>query len=359
MRYQEAQVEDFQNLEDEESPFFAFFGLQEQHIFLRCLRSDEERIEYLRRVAKSIKNAAASDIMIRYRWRGSYAFATAKENQNPFGIRHIRWFPMDSTSSKKGSARPKLQLAPALQANLRDAPPQDVPLTNTLDQHVPLRGRIIQVADSDQENNLSEISAVPDILGESCQAQSQGQFVNERSFFLGTTSEHCEIFTRYNFLFGDTESAALFMNEEKESSHGISLQQIPLVDILWSAKKNMFSLYNDSTSLAVAIKAATTDYLHVLGVVKQVYDELPGATLDVRVLDSPIMATQWVSHLLRNEQDMGCNRETALACITYFETGKSDVSPNYLHDVFAMSSEDSIYISKQVCAEVSNILTYC
>ncbi|KAH8691710.1 hypothetical protein GQ44DRAFT_695516 [Phaeosphaeriaceae sp. PMI808] len=281
----EAHFADVRYLKINDPPFF---GLQEQQFFLRCLRSDGESIEYLRRVAKSITGAAISDLIIRYKWRSSYAFATAKENQNPFGINHERWFPVDSTSSKIGSVRTRLQYAPP---------------TNTLDQHAPHRGRII------------------------------------------------ETYRRYNFLFGDTESAALFIDESKESLYGTFMQQVPLEDILWCAKRNMLSLYDSSASLAWAIEAATTDYLQVLDAVKQVYDELPGATLDVRVLDSPIMATQWVSHLLRDEQNMGCNRETALACITYFETGKSDVSPDYLHDIFAMSSEDSIYISKQLLCD--------
>ncbi|KAF2187672.1 hypothetical protein K469DRAFT_568624 [Zopfia rhizophila CBS 207.26] len=277
-----------------------YFGLQDPATFLRGFRSDEDRVRYLRKFAAPIPDKAIADIYIRYKWNGLYVCATAIPSQNPFGKGYERWFPE-------------------------------------------------ALAEDHNDNGSLDTSFIPTILGERCHFQGSREFYHESNFFIRYEKENK--YKRFNFLFGDSDYAALFINQERSLPQNIGLDSVPLEDVLWCINTGMMSLHDRASSLSSVIDSATTDYLRIFGTVNQIYRELPGTTLDIGVLDRPILATQWAANLLRTEEDVECNRETALSCITYFETGISDVSPEHLRDVFAMSSGDSIYISERVLCD--------
>jgi len=84
--------------------------------------------------------------------------------------------------------------------------------------------------------------------------------------------------------------------------------------------------------------------------------DLPDATIDITILNKPIVESQWAQSVMGSEVEFNCDRETALSCIAYFETGQSDIAPENLKDVFAMSSGDSIYISEQLLCDPWEII---
>ena len=109
-------------------------------------------------------------------------------------------------------------------------------------------------------------------------------------------------------------------------------------------------LHSDRPSLLISIDDTTTNALIVLSVANVIYSELPDATLDIRVLNEPIVETKWAKSILGSSDSMSDMRESTLSCIAFFETGKSNVAPDQLRDVFAMASGNSIYMSEQVSA---------
>lgn len=143
------------------------------------------------------------------------------------------------------------------------------------------------------------------------------------------------------------EDAALFIVEDRSIPPEMD-SKVPFSEILICIREHdSLSWAENSNSLLPLILAATSVDFEICNLVHLIYTHLPGATMDVRVFDEPLSSTQWGKSILKDTKSR-YSRETALSCIKFFETGKSDVSPHKLRDVFAMSCRNSIYIAEQV-----------
>lgn len=89
--------------------------------------------------------------------------------------------------------------------------------------------------------------------------------------------------------------------------------------------------------------------LRVLTEVATVYDDMSDSTIDVGVLDRPLLERRWVDGIFSGVQGQK-PRSRLFSIISYFESGIHDVDPSQLKDVIAMSSADSLF----VCLPVSN-----
>ena len=88
----------------------------------------------------------------------------------------------------------------------------------------------------------------------------------------------------------------------------------------------------------------------------KIYETLPDAKIDVRVLQAPITSMHWIRYQLELGDSMLGRVPSAtvpklflaaiFACITAFETGRFNLRPDQLHGVMAMSSGNSILVAE-------------
>jgi hypothetical protein len=81
-----------------------------------------------------------------------------------------------------------------------------------------------------------------------------------------------------------------------------------------------------------------------------VYNDLPDMTIDVGILDRPIVETQWARdiNIALDFHIPPPTQKMAFAIIAYFESGIHDVDPKQLESVIALSAADSLFVSQQV-----------
>lgn len=80
--------------------------------------------------------------------------------------------------------------------------------------------------------------------------------------------------------------------------------------------------------------------LDTLAKAKELYDELPGATVSITATKRPLHLAGWAMRVKSN-------RASRFACIAMFETGTLDIAPHTLSLVMAMSSGNSIYVANE------------
>lgn len=100
----------------------------------------------------------------------------------------------------------------------------------------------------------------------------------------------------------------------------------------------------------VVSELSRLDSLIALSAAAVLYDDLPGATIDVRCLQSRITANHWESATReRSYMETGfLPLASSFACIASFESGRFNLRPDQLTNVMAMSSGDSIFVADQL-----------
>jgi hypothetical protein len=294
------------------------FGLVNPKTLLRCLASDEDRINYLRSFASRL-SVNGPQLYIRFKERDSYALASAVGHQHPCPEGHERWYEHCGWKAEKPS---KKRRRTSIEGSSGSRP-------------------FSEVTSETEKNDCREVMN-SDLPKEYSRERIPG-FVHNDDFLLW--SGNLQDTECYKFLFGDPQTAALFIewNTSKDSQNQVP-DIIPLHDVLECLRMGIIS----TDALVSLIDSATTAWSRVLSAAKLIYAGLPGATLSVAILDEPIVTTKWASYVINSHDASDCIPEVALSCIAYLESGKSDVSPDQLTDVFALSSSDSIYISEQV-----------
>lgn len=159
----------------------------------------------------------------------------------------------------------------------------------------------------------------------------------------------CDALT-YDPIFGDPMSAALFVRRlETEQFSDLRLKTTHL---LWCLEHNLLNPVSILQQLCFPGNWRNDKIyrsLRVLTEVATVYDDMSDSTIDVGVLDRPLLERRWVDGIFSGVQGQK-PRSRLFSIISYFESGIHDVDPSQLKDVIAMSSADSLF----VCLPVSN-----
>ncbi|KAL0775879.1 hypothetical protein CaCOL14_007166 [Colletotrichum acutatum] len=100
--------------------------------------------------------------------------------------------------------------------------------------------------------------------------------------------------------------------------------------------------------------------LRALEIASALYDNMPTATISLRIVEQKLHKARWLPESLRSEHVGSANnvlststeeycrnmsRENSLACIAMFESGIFNISTDETRDVIAMSCEDSIFVA--------------
>jgi hypothetical protein len=163
---------------------------------------------------------------------------------------------------------------------------------------------------------------------------------------------------RLEFLFGDTESMAIFAKRHETSSrYFINPPSILFDDIAWYLKSGLIAIER-LERLVTNWDSPIYRTLLLLSVASTVYESLPEATVSVETLNRPFLDTHVdkskVSSLdafeickFRPSSGEHISRSIAIGLVAYFEGGY-DIDLVQLKDVMAISAGDSIYIPKKV-----------
>ena len=180
----------------------------------------------------------------------------------------------------------------------------------------------------------------------------------------------------FKFLYGDVDSAALFVVEgqeklinlvrtvEKDSDAFYSLFESEQVD----ANSMVNRLYTTFQKANMEIDPHLKS-LKALSSAAKVYKSFTNASVDVRVLQQRLYNAYWVRPLRRELSSINykfepcgtpdslqpfiLDRASAFACITMFESGTYNAKPADLENVMAMSSGDSIYVAATLLCDPS------
>lgn len=214
-----------------------------------------------------------------------------------------------------------------------------------------------------------DVARREDLLIEDFDLETMGIFwdntqLTNASFYAGGQRQ-----TRWlRFLYGDVDSAALFVVEGQEK----------LIDVVRTVEKEsdaFYSLFESGQVEAdrVVNRLHTTfqeaimeidphlKSLKALSTAAKVYKTFANASVDVRVIQQRLYDAYWVQPLMREPPSMNnvsqshetpdslrpfiLDRPSAFACITMFESGTYNAKPANLENVMAMSSGDSIYVA--------------
>ena len=85
--------------------------------------------------------------------------------------------------------------------------------------------------------------------------------------------------------------------------------------------------------------------LKALNIVTQVYAQLDGATISLKVVENPLDQAPWLpKHDTSHFSDQHLARPNTLACITHFESGTILLEPDELDETLAIASGNSIFV---------------
>lgn len=172
----------------------------------------------------------------------------------------------------------------------------------------------------------------------------------------------------YRFMYGDLESAALFVTEGQEGLASLCFRPKEEFHRLYSlseAKKLDPDILIDTLTSTFRMAQVEADphikSLKAVSTAAMIYRHFSDATIDIRIMQQPLYDALWVPKLpilpLSSKRDPSVimalqpyvlDRPSSFACITMFESGQYNVDPNDLENVMAISSGDSLYIGAEL-----------
>lgn len=181
----------------------------------------------------------------------------------------------------------------------------------------------------------------------------------------------------YRYMYGDLESAALFISEGSENLINFHrTMEEETRDIFYMFKEklvdgNAVIAKLDSTFRLANVEADPyLKSLKALSTAAKLYRDLPDASVDVRILQQSLYKSSWAERSyepsfmhyqsLKNPkspealQTYILDQARSFACLTQFDSGHYDTDPGQLRNVMAMSSRNSLYIGSGLLCDPSD-----
>jgi hypothetical protein len=163
-------------------------------------------------------------------------------------------------------------------------------------------------------------------------------------FDLLLTDDTSAVQSRYSWVFGNIEAAAVFV---RKGSKPIAESNFHIEDFLHCHKNGLLS-HAKIVEHVVAhnLPSPVAKLLSALSIVDHIYEELSGATVSLKCFEKPLVKSKWYEW--NSLQSGTTQRKLALAIVSYFDSGSCDLDPGDLDQVIAVSSGDFIYVPGQV-----------
>jgi len=91
--------------------------------------------------------------------------------------------------------------------------------------------------------------------------------------------------------------------------------------------------------------------LHAVSLATETYSDLPGSTISLQLIYLPLHEAKWLPY----SRTQSLTRQQKFACIAMFESGSYNVEPGDLIDVIAVSSRNSIFVSRLLLEDPSSL----
>jgi hypothetical protein len=360
------------------------FGLFNPSIILPLMKGPEERITYLRHIAKK-PEFRDSVAYIRYRKQHAYE---------------------DVPGFEYASARPRISERTAerdmnVPSDSKDPSPQTLvhyrwvnyaptqgPQSSSITSSAVARKRKFPFASDTDDSRQVQTSPGPcptmqPGIEERFRLQD-GQFVSDFERVMHFSIQHATT-TRsqsptetkepavFECRFGDPDVAALFVRiraslptqawYDKHLSDKQTRCLHNFDDLKWALEADLLDVNSLLAYLESKFPVKYPDLcnsLRAFASARDVYKLLPGATTAIDVIRRSIQKKLWASTAAKTEasspplsslQPFALSRPATFACVTYFESGHCDIQPQDLVNVMAMSSGDSIFVAGQLLCD--------
>ena len=391
-------------------------GLSERGLFVGFLKSEEDRINYLRQVAKVVVQKLGlkhNEIFIRYARKFphcdtkvyEYATAVPREGKRKYEhfanqrYGHHRWLYAGGTINPVSAQAYHVRLD-HLYSSGREVPPdfwawhqslaisgprldflewknnQEFPAENFFEQlpitEADTSGAVLEEWSLRKKSLLSNGESVSPV-----EYELIGDFRPEK-MGLFWSSQHGAPTDPvwFKYLWGDLDSAALFVRELSENL--LRVVRDPIMDsqdLLDLSEKGALSEELLVTRLAVQFRFSQMENdphlrsLKALSTAAELYKDLTCASVDIRVFQKKLYETPWLPKLdldevrsssgrdllMRALRPFVLDRPSAFACLAFFETGIYNPDPYVLQNVMAMSSADSLFVSAALLCDPSEL----
>ncbi|KAA6406556.1 MAG: hypothetical protein FRX48_09611 [Lasallia pustulata] len=216
-----------------------------------------------------------------------------------------------------------------------------------------------------------------DWLIEDFELHKMGIYFENNEMFNATLNTGDQVHSQwFKFLYGDVDSAAIFVLEGREhlvnSVRTVGKESDTFYSLFESGQFDANSFVNQLHARFHRANMEIDPYLKslkALSTAAKVYKTFTNASVDIRVLQQRLYDAYWVRPLRRDIRSIKkhndphetpdslrpftLDRASAFACVTMFESGTYNVNPADLVNVMAMSSGDSIYVAAALLCDPS------
>ena len=329
------------------------FGLNDPSMLFSLLRSDQERINILRRLA-SKSQLPRDEVIIRYKPDG---LSLKKDSINKPAGHPIYEFASAFPCERKSSKRATSGVRPQNRSHKRW-------IASTLPRSAALKSQavsdIIALGEECIIKPIKEVDSVckrtwikpyiHSVKSNKKARQTYGPiYLQEAPWTAG--NEKTDKPVDLKFVAGDLETAALFRVDSAKNDvpveNEIFLGEFTaLLDTEALSVKRLLWYF---TSLHTVQFSDSIVSLKALASAKNVYAHLSDATIALSVASEPLHNSLWIlariGQLQLNSWRLDLNLAETFACIAMFESGTNDIDPQSLSHVFAMSSDNSIFVA--------------
>ena len=185
-------------------------------------------------------------------------------------------------------------------------------------------------------------------------------------------AEDCRASTfQVNLIYGDPKTAALYKIQEDvlddQAKYQMAYGQMHLEDLRGFFERDAVDLNRFSTYLLNLQEkkcGPCISSLKLLASTKKIYGHLSGATVALSIASRPLYKALWAPMpgsriskgieltkprlsiaLIADKWLYGLSLAQAFACISMFESGANDLDPRTLEHVFAISSDNSLFVA--------------
>lgn len=173
--------------------------------------------------------------------------------------------------------------------------------------------------------------------------------------------------TSLEYFLGDPQVAALYVTSEVLASYQMEARapywaskrlqrkkKVELDDVKTALYKGGISAQSLDIFLRDQSPQPFYQSLRALALIQDIYQALPSATINTEVVLRPLHTAKWLKDHFGVDRTLfakSLSRQQTFACITMLETGTLDLPISNFQNVFAISSEDSLYVAASLLGD--------
>ncbi|KAN0099778.1 hypothetical protein V8E51_013553 [Hyaloscypha variabilis] len=318
------------------------FGLCKPTTLFQMLQSGKDPVEFLRKVASDLPQKCGN-LVIRYNYHGYTEYASA-----------VPWRTF--VESPNGVS---LQLDKAVVLEYLNRPVESL---STRSHELHNRGEDCFLNIWDEQDRSTQKSmalwteGIKDLKGQISTMFRSNCHIQFGSPPWEEFAERTSAFPKLESLFGPLDSVSLLRIESQLRSASIG-EQLPLktvTSLLLEKKLNFDKLYGFLRDLTTSAKDYFTS-LKAIASAATIYKRMPHATISIEMTTLNIHKSLWITNSKHGWALEKMPLTNTFACITMFESGIYNISPELLKGTMAISSGNSIFAAASLLCDPADM----